>query len=179
MTSGKFVLRIEPELHLALKTEAHRLGESLNTLCQHKLSAAAPIIETNGLPLNQIITSFCPVGVVLFGSTVRGEATSKSDIDLLIVLDSKKMISRDFYRHWDKLHFKDSISPQFVHLPRIKEPLGSLWLECAIEGEILYDPNKSLRVCFREIRQSIAEGSYTKKISHGQSYWIRQEPNAK
>jgi predicted HicB family RNase H-like nuclease len=35
--SGKFVLRIEPELHRTLYMESLRYGESLNTLCVHLL----------------------------------------------------------------------------------------------------------------------------------------------
>ena len=47
--SGKFVLRIEPELHRTLYIESLRCGESLNTLCVHLLkdytTAAPPVTQ--------------------------------------------------------------------------------------------------------------------------------------
>ncbi|KYG64706.1 hypothetical protein AZI86_10875 [Bdellovibrio bacteriovorus] len=177
MVSGKFVLRLEPGLHQALKEEASRNGESLNQLCNRKLKSFKAL--DLDLPLEEIIKVFSPQGVVLFGSQVRGQATEKSDIDILVVLGPQVKMDREFYRRWDQLGVGEKYSPQFVALPKPGEPVGSLWLENAIEGEILYDLNGNVKKVFRDIRGDIAKGLYIKKMSHGQGYWIRQGENAK
>lgn len=179
MLSGKFVLRLDPKTHRSLKAEAKARGESLNSLCCRKLQG--PVI-TEGADMNaRIIQEFAPEGIVLFGSVARGEATAKSDIDLLIVLPKTQPISRQLYQRWDQIFHADGdkYSPQFVHLPQTNEVIGGIWLETALDGEILYDQNKAVKSALIRIRSQIAEGRYLRKVSHGHSYWIRQEPDAK
>ena len=178
MLSGKFVLRLEPELHKALKKEASEAGESLNSLCARKLKSGA-IGAIADLPILQIVKKFEPLGIVLFGSVARGEATAKSDLDLLIVLQPEEGVQRKHYHLWDSLKLDDKISPQFVNPPKDTEAVGSLWLENAIEGEVLYDPMGVVREMLRRIRVEISQGQYLKKLSHGQGYWIRKGEDAK
>ncbi|MCB0370906.1 MAG: toxin-antitoxin system HicB family antitoxin [Bdellovibrionales bacterium] len=92
MESGKFVLRITPDLHKTLKAEAKERGESLNSLCLKKLAATSN--KSWGEFIDEIITVFNPLGILLFGSYARGENSAESDIDLLIVLDQQKKISK-------------------------------------------------------------------------------------
>jgi len=177
--SGKFVLRLDPEVHQALKTEARACGESLNTLCNRKLQSriSAPPLSA----LGRIIEAFKPLAVVLFGSVARGEATAKSDIDLLIVMPETQSISRDLYQRWDKTFGKseNQYSPQFVHLLRLEGEIGSIWLEVGLDGEILYDPERIMKNIFIKVRSQIAEGRYLRKSSHGHAYWVRRGVDAK
>jgi predicted nucleotidyltransferase len=177
MLSGKFVLRIGSQMHRALKEEAHKAGESLNSLCLRKLQGAAGPLAWSAL-LSVVIQKFEPVGIILFGSQARGEATSSSDVDLLIVLKDDQKLSRQLYDEWD-LHLRnfDSSSPHFSYLPALGHPIGSLWLEAALEGEILFDSRDVLKKTLRGIRQRIAEGSYQRKLSSGHAYWIRKGVN--
>ena len=62
--------------------------------------------------------------VYLFGSYARGEATLKSDVDLLLDLDYSKHIGWDFYRWWEVLEkkFKRKVDlvPVSVIYPKVK-----------------------------------------------------------
>lgn len=177
MVSGKFVLRLDPQIHKVLKEEAKLKGCSLNTLCESKLQGltVSPWHEIT----SKIVKIFNPNGIILFGSTARGEQKPSSDIDLLVVMPKSTLINRTLYYQWDKeFQFNDKISPQFVHLPTRSE-IGSIWLECSIDGEILYDPKGDIKRSMQIIRQLISQGVYQQKISHGHSYWVRQAKNAK
>ncbi len=165
---------MNPGIHRSLKEEAELLGESLNSLCIKKLLGEHS--KYAKIPSQKIAHRFSPLAIALFGSTVRGEARDSSDIDLLIVLNSNQVVARNLYATWDEVFSQeDRLSPQFVHLPKSGAPLGSLWLEVALESEILYDPTETLQRTLREIRQKIAEGLYQRKTSHGHPYWISQE----
>lgn len=177
MVSGKFVLRLDPKTHFELKEEAQAKGESLNSLCLQKLQGfvASP---WSGV-VSKVVNQFKALGIILFGSTARGEETSKSDIDLLIVLAQDIPINRTLYRDWDR-EFKDfeKFSPQFVHLTNHDE-IGGIWLEASIDGEILYDPQGEIKRSLQCIRVLIAEGVYQRRMSYGHPYWKRQDSNAK
>lgn len=179
MSSGKFVLRLDPLLHKELKEEAKLAKKSLNAVCVDRLLRGHSASAGLSSDLLKIKVKFNPIAIVLFGSTARGEATSSSDIDLLIVFDESKTINREHYSQWDQLLKNSKISPQFVHLPNTKEPIGSLWLEAAVDGEILYDRNNIAKRTLIDIRSQISKGCYVKKESHGHPYWLRQEANAK
>jgi predicted nucleotidyltransferase len=177
MVSGKFVLRLDPEIHSALKKEALAKGESLNSLCLQKLKGCL----TNPWQgvIERVVQHFNPLGIVLFGSKARGDDTSESDIDLLIVLQKKISINRSLYRQWDS-EFKavEKFSPQFVHFPN-EDEIGGIWLEAAIDGEILYDSEAEVKRTLRSIRALIANGVYQRKMSYGHPYWKRRDSDAK
>ncbi len=178
MLSGKFVLRLDPQLHRALKDEAKKTGESLNSYCLKKISQ--PLNSDFSLLVQKIVSCFHPIGVVLFRSVARGEATATSDVDLLIVMPPSVSITRELYTSWEKkLSPSDQFSPQFVHLPPGDSAVGSIWLETSLDGEILYDKDHILKKTFINIRSQIAQGRYLRKISHGHAYWIRQDVDAK
>ncbi|MEY4617321.1 MAG: hypothetical protein RJB66_2281 [Pseudomonadota bacterium] len=175
--SGKFVLRLDPKTHSKLKKEAQAKGESLNSLCLQKLLGVG--ISPWQKIVTKVVDHYKPLGILLFGSTARGEATTKSDIDLLIVMPSSVTINRSLYSLWDQ-EFKDDpkISPQFAHLPDL-DAVGGIWLEASIDGEILHDPDGELKTALQSIRVFIAEGIYQRKMSYGHPYWKRQDTNAK
>lgn len=178
MLSGKFVLRLDPRLHKALKEEAQIRGESLNSLCLKKISLS--MTSPHAVMVRAIVEEFNPLGILLFGSSVRGESRASSDIDLLIVLHDKVSITRHLYQRWDQIFPQSSkYSPQFVHLPSFESDIGSIWLESSLEGEILYEKETIVKNVLIKIRSTIAEGQYVRKISHGHAYWVRQDSYAK
>lgn len=175
--SGKFVLRVDPSLHRQLKREAEARDLSLNEWIVKNLSGTrtvspSPVIHT----LKKNFESDL-IGVIQFGSSVRGEMREGSDVDLLIVLDGRRPVDRSLYSQWDRFITDPVLSPQFSHLPTGPD-FTSLWLEVAIEGVILFDPTKQLDTILRQIRSAIAEGKFSRKMSHGHPYWVRKEASA-
>lgn len=191
--SGKFVVRVPLEVHRDLKKEAHARGISLNELCVERLSKKATsgseawwasfwreipatLLSKAGLKAR----GFDLVGLVLFGSFPRGQSDSSSDIDLLLVLPTGGELSRDCYTRWDRglepllrsvTHRR--VSPQFVTLPKNLEQAGSLWLEVAREGIILWEENLKLSTFLHGLRSHIESRAFVRKESHGQPYWVR------
>ena len=177
--SGKFVLRIPQQLHRELKTSADQHGVSLNTWILNQLENSSDTSDSDLLNLLPLLAKHFldeMMGVVLFGSYVRGESRATSDIDVLIVLKSSSLIDRSLYRVWEsKIADKVSrkLEPQFVSLPTGSAMASSLWLEVALEGHILYDKEDAVRKYLKHLREQIASGDYQRKTSHGHPYWIQ------
>jgi predicted nucleotidyltransferase len=182
-TSGRFVLRIPPRLHAELKRRAAKSGTSLNKIITEQLkwptdAALHPVLEAGFRILTQAIEQEWHkelLGIVIFGSTVRGEARESSDVDVLIVLSSGTKIERELYRRWDAKigpKISDKYSPQFTHLPQDLNGASSLWLEIALEGEIIFENNSSMRKVIMALKKQIARGYYQQKNSHGHPYWV-------
>ncbi len=175
-TSGKFVLRIPSGLHKKLKDEARNLDLSLNTLIIKKISNSF-VVEKN--IMQQLIIDFLDdhlLGIILFGSVARHENKKNSDIDLLLILKPTKKINRQLYQEWENqvAHKIDKkISPQFVYLPDEGKKASGLWLEIALDGEILFDIDNQIKKFLCKIKNDIADGKYIRKNSYGQPYWIQ------
>jgi predicted nucleotidyltransferase len=182
--SGRFVIRLPPRLHAILKRRARNDGVSLNGLCLEALQTFTGAgvhggQEDKSVDLEAVRGMFGPAltGVILFGSTARGESRESSDIDLLIVLEEKLTLARSLYERWDRTFTGtagSSVSPHFVHLPRDEEKAGSLWCEAALDGVVLLDPEGAVVRLLRRIRRSMAEGSLQRKSAYGHPYWIRR-----
>lgn len=169
--SGKFVIRMNPQMHAQLKKEAYNQNISLNEMVNLKLLKANP--DRYKSIKKEFKDSL--IGIVLFGSTVRGDFRSSSDIDLLIVLDNSQPIQRSLYSRWDEKiepELGSKYSPQFSHLTDLNN-ISSLWLEVGLEGEIIFDPSKKIRRTISQIKNKIASGQYIRKVTHGHPYWIR------
>jgi hypothetical protein len=189
--SGKFVLRVPPSLHRRLRQMAEAHGLSLNALCVRLLSSAtgtgsspAPGVLPGGEaawpPLAQRYADAYGgelLGMVLFGSTARGEARPASDIDLLLVLAPETPLRRHLYRQWDELVADSGIeyqlNPHFVHLPETIDQAGSIWLEVAIEGRLISDRQGRIWPVLLALRHAIAAGRFVRSTVHGQPYWRR------
>ena len=177
--SGKFVLRLPTELHAQLRDRAFKRGISLNQICIQLIEAGI----SNGLdescsgPLKQIETAARKkyrdnfLGMILFGSVARGEARDGSDTDILIVLSSEIPIVRSLYEDWN-MELENNISVHLTHLPRNAEEAGSLWLECALDGKLLYDKHGGISRILTKIKERITSGKIIRKITHGQGYWV-------
>ncbi len=176
--SGRFVLRIEPELHRALRRSAKESGLSLNEYCARKL--AAPGNHSAG-PFDEAIRHASItfgkqlVGVVAYGSWARDELTEGSDVDLLVVLSPDLAITRELYRAWDAapLHWgSHPVEPHFVRLPHDDARVTGAWAEVATEGIVLFDPEFEISCLLARVRRRILARGLVRRRSQGQPYWV-------
>jgi hypothetical protein len=176
--SGRFVLRIEPGLHAALREAARSLGVSLNDYCARKLAApasAAPAPAAEVVRRAASVLGDALLGVVAFGSWARQEQRDGSDVDVLLVADSGAALSRELYRRWDAQPLtweRHPVEPHFVHMPAPGARISGLWAEAAVEGVVLFDMDLSLSRRLVEIRCRIVAGEVLRREVHGQPYWI-------
>jgi predicted nucleotidyltransferase len=180
--SGRFVLRLPPGIHQALRKEALRKRMSLNAVCKMALEAYVSSNtrlgpEETAIPsivarIQQILGDAL-IGVVLFGSAARGESREGSDIDLLIVVRGDKALSRNLYSLWDERFGSIQESPHFVHIPASPMEAGSIWLEAAVDGAMLFDRERAVTRFLGNIRRLITAGKLRRRWAHGHPYWVK------
>ena len=176
--SGRFLLRMPPELHVALHSAARASGLSLNTYCVRQLAAAGLRGTTDEDAISLVARAREVVGeallsVVLFGSWARGEATPASDVDALLVVDSGLKLSRAIYRAWDARPItwrERRVDSHFTHFP-LEAEFSGLWAELAVDGIVLCDRDWKLSAHLALIRRRIASGRLVRRVVHGQPYW--------
>ncbi len=113
------------------------------------------------------------LGILLYGSHARGDATSRSDIDILVVLDSSVLIQRVLYAEIDSYSGMDQrYSVMLSHLPEPEKRPSTLWLEVAQECVILSDQDHKIAKAITFLQGLIHEGKVLRKESHGQGYWV-------
>lgn len=126
--SGRFLLRVPPALHLALRRGARAEGTSLNSYCRDALQAAVDVAAGDAAVAAAVdaagdaTTHGCSeasawqraataivreVGVgleavVLFGSRARGYDGPDSDVDLLLAVAPGESMGRERYAAWDQ-----------------------------------------------------------------------------
>ena len=177
--SGRFVLRIDPGLHAVLRRAAGEAGLSLNDYCARRL--AFPGADVAALPGAGAVVARAAglfgadlVGVAAFGSWARGDATSGSDVDVLVVLESTVPLTRQLYREWDGRPIEWSgrpIEPHFLHLPTPERTGAGIWAEVALDGIVLFERGLRLSRCLSGVRGDIAAGRLVRRLVHGQPYW--------
>lgn len=176
--SGKFVLRIDPGLHEALREEAKGAGVSLNEYCARKLAAPTSRLEP---PIPELLEraerQFAGqlVGLIGFGSWARDAMTAASDVDVLVVVEEPVEVTRALYHPWDAQPLRwrtHLLEPHIVRMPGAGARVSGVWAEAAVDGVVLYD--RDLRVSKRlvEIRHRILAGEIVRRSVHGQSYWV-------
>ena len=176
--SGRFLLRVEPGLHAALRVAADAMELSLNEYCVRKLGSPNMAIDKEAAAAVQAAAAIAGeslVGVVVFGSWARGEEGPDSDVDLLIVLDQDASMGRDLYRRWDCERHRwegHEVEPHFVRLPPDDRRLLGTWAEAAIDGIVLFE--RSLRVSRRlaKVRHDIAAGRIQRRFVRDRPYWV-------
>jgi predicted nucleotidyltransferase len=179
--SGKFVIRIPPEIHARLRQLSQRRGISLNEICNVSLESYVVNAESglgDGPRSEHVETAIKVVGdellgVVLFGSRARGEELETSDVDLLIVVSPSVALNRELYRRWDLVGVDDAVNPHFVHLPVKPQSAGSIWYEIALDGIVFYEHDHLVTRFLQDVRRAIADGSIKRRYSHGHPYWIK------
>lgn len=188
--TGKFVIRMPPSLHATLRRESARRGMSLNKLCVDSIRSS--IERRGGVPASPTGSDAWLAkarrlwgedlrGVVLFGSVARGEEREGSDVDLLVVIEDRLPVTRSLYTQWDAEGEADAVlNPHLVHLPADERAAGSLWLEVALDGIVLYDADGALARFLSRLRRAIASGAFESRVANGHRYWIRrlEEPGA-
>jgi len=178
-SSGRFVLRIDPGLHGALREAARAAGVSLNEYCARKL--ATPTCGFEGLEFTieavqraATIVGENFVGLAAFGSWTREELHDQSDIDLLVVVEDKVRLSRELYLAWDEAPIwwnGHRVEPHFVHLPDLEGITLGLWAEAAVDAIILFTRDLTLPSRLARVRNDIAAGRIVRRVVHGQPYW--------
>lgn len=176
--SGRFVLRIDPALHAALRDAASASGLSLNEYCTRKLAAPAgdvldPVADVVMRSASAVGEAF--LGIVGFGSWARGEMAASSDVDLLVVIESDLPVTRRLYRDWDRdpLRWESHrVEPHFVHLPEDARAVSGLWAEAAADGIVLFDRDFTIARWLGEVRRQIASGRLVRRESNGHPYWV-------
>jgi hypothetical protein len=177
--SGRFLLRITPALHAALRAAAAAGGMSLNDYCARKLAAPAggSVIRRAGLAVVERAAAVCAeelFGVVLYGSWTRDELRDGSDVDVLVVLAPGASPSRGLYRAWDDHPVSwegRPVEPHFVRLPAVTDPISGLWAEVAIDGVVLFERDLMVSRHLVRARREIAAGRLIRRFAHGQPYW--------
>lgn len=178
--SGRFVLRISPGLHAALRAAARDTGLSLNDYCARIL--AAPTGDLAALEPAAAVVGYAAellgeglIGVVAYGSWVRGEATAESDLDLLVVVEADVPLARTLYRRWDERRLTWNarpIDPHFVHPIADAARPGGVWAEAAIDGVVLFERGLRLSAALGRVRRAIVDGRLVRRRVHGQPYWV-------
>lgn len=178
--SGRFVLRIDPGLHGSLREAARAAATSLNEYCARKLASPGVWLDEEASALVERAASILGealVGIVAFGSWVRGEHDATSDFDVLLIAADNLAISRQLYRRWDDapgLSWQGlDVEPHFVHLLPEGEVPSGLWGEVATDGVILFERGFEVSTRLAEVRRGIADGDIVRRFAQGQPYWAR------
>lgn len=177
--SGRFVLRLSPGLHAALRHAARAAGVSLNDYCVHKLAlpsgnlagatGATAVVERAAELFGDHL-----LAVVAYGSWSRNEATAGSDVDVLVVVDAGAPITRALYRRWDAQPLAwdgHAVEPHFVRLRGREEGATGLWAEAAIDGIVLFERGLQVSRRLAEVRRDVLAGRLVRRTAHGQPYW--------
>lgn len=179
--SGRFLVRIDPGLHAALRARAASRGISLNRHCAGKLGSPdselpAPGVGTVRRALEDVGESL--LGVVAFGSWARGHPSWESDLDVLLVVGEEVAVSRALYRRWDERPALEwdghRVEPHFVHLPGEGETPSGLWAEVAVDGLVLFERRLLVSRALAAVRRLIVADRISQRISHGNPYWVRE-----
>lgn len=178
--SGRFLLRAPPGLHRRLDAEAREAGLSFNEYCARRLALGAAGRAFAEAPADlpargEEVLGEALVGVVLFGSRVRGDARADSDLDVLFAVEDATPITRGLRRRWDAAVGRAArgpeVDPHFVHLPAEDSP-SVLWGEAALEGVVAFERNGRVSEALTAVRRAAAEGRWRRRTAHGQPYWV-------
>ena len=114
------------------------------------------------------------IGIILHGSSARGDARTTSDVDVLVVVERTLSLTRALYRAWDGVPIAwngRAVDAHFVHLPDDPRHAGGVWCEAAVDGILLHDIGGRVDETLRAIRRAIADGHLVRRHAHGQPYW--------
>ncbi|HMO18191.1 MAG TPA: nucleotidyltransferase domain-containing protein [Oligoflexia bacterium] len=186
--SNSFLLRLPQDRLDILKNIAGTMNCSLNKVINRALEQFLTSRNLQGSQ-SEIISSILGASfgpevraIILFGSVAKNTASAKSDYDLLIVLSEETEIKRSLYTHWDnevaplltpEMTQGMDASPHFVNLKSDLDEVHGLWLEVAISGKILWEKDTKTESLLHILRLAISQNRFTRKLSHGQPYWIR------
>jgi predicted nucleotidyltransferase len=162
-----------------LQAAARAGGVSLYEYCVRRLAASGPAIAADQgaaalVTRAAALTGDALVGVVVYGSWARSEATPTSDVDVLVVVEPAVALTRSIYRSWDEAPVQwqgRPVDAHFVHAPDARVR-GGVWGEAAIDGIVLFERDHRLSAHLASVRRAIADGRLVRRVVHGQPYWI-------
>ena len=181
--TANILLRTEPVLHKRLLREAKLKDLSLHELCLRRILMPTSLESSQ---FNFLRTPVCEaaklwgpalLGAVLYGSQARSESRTTSDWDLLFVLGPDVAINRSLYRRWDRdaEGIDERLEIHFAHLPEKSSIATGFWAEIALDGTMLYDAEFRVSKHLNQVRREIVAGLITRKVVHGQPYWVHTE----
>jgi predicted nucleotidyltransferase len=94
------------------------------------------------------------VAIVLFGSRARGEAKEESDWDLLVIARGLPERQTERYRRTKEMlpqKWRGRVSILAKTPDEFESVLPSLYLEIALDGLILYDPQEYAKIQLRKL----------------------------
>jgi predicted nucleotidyltransferase len=100
------------------------------------------------------------VAVVLFGSRARGEGSETSDWDLLLIAEGlpAKTFDRSLYlKQLITLEWRGRVSMLAKTPEQFHGAISSLYLDVALDGQILYDPRGFAVSRLRALRRGIEQ----------------------
>jgi hypothetical protein len=118
------------------------------------------------------------LAVILFGSRARGEATETSDWDLLVI--ARELPTQTLARH---ILLKNALPVQWRAQVAIlaKTPeefdatLSSLYLDIALDGTLLYDPEGYAGMRLSRLRQLLAARGLRREANRRDLVWHWQK----
>ena len=181
--TSNILLRTEPSVHKRLLQEAKLQDLSLHELCLRRVLLPTSLVSSQFDFLRTPVVEAARIlgqallGAVLYGSQARSDSRTTSDWDLLLVLDPKVPINRALYRRWDleAQGVDERMEIHFAHLPEMSSIATGFWAEIALDGMVLYDAEFRIARHLSRVRQEIVSGLITRKVVHGQPYWVHTE----
>ena len=119
-------------------------------------------------------------GIGLCGSLARGDFSSKSDIDIFIVIP-EGLSEREAWLTWNKKlreflkDFERDITVLIYSLKSLREISSWYVLRLASEGQLIYDRDGKVETLFKKIIQVAKKAGLTEEEIHGHKYWIKKD----
>lgn len=116
----------------------------------------------------------------LCGSLARGDFSSKSDIDIFIVIPDG-LSEREAWLTWNKKlrgflkAFERDITVLIYSLKSLREISSWYVLRLASEGQLIYDRDGKVETLFKKIIQVAKDAGLTEEEIHGHKYWIKKD----
>ncbi|NWF93007.1 MAG: nucleotidyltransferase domain-containing protein [Syntrophaceae bacterium] len=114
------------------------------------------------------------------GSLARGDFSSKSDIDIFIVIPDS-FSEREVWLQWNRILreelkvFQRDITVLVYSLRSLKEVSSWYVLRLASEGKLIYDRNGKVEELFEKIVQTAKNSGLVEEEIHGHRYWVKKD----